>query len=104
MPGPVGIWPSAAANALALGAGAVFLLAEPGARFRGMEPEAVAFSLLLLVATALGLLAGLPASVYDLCRRRWLWGAVGALLALCPWPLALSVSELIAMQKGLLFD
>jgi hypothetical protein len=100
----VGIWLSAAANVLALGAGAVFLLAEPGARFRGTEPEARAFSILLLLATALGLLAGLPASVYDLWRRRWLWGAVGVLLALSPWPLALSVSELVAMQKGLIFD
>jgi hypothetical protein len=50
----VGIWLSTAATVLALGAGAVFLLAEPGTRFRGAGPEAMAFSLLGLPATGLG--------------------------------------------------
>jgi hypothetical protein len=104
-PQPIGIWVSAVANALGICAGAVFLFARAGARFRGMEPEAQAFAGILGMAVALGLLAGLPASLYDVFWRRCrLWGSAGALLSLTPWPVALLVSELVAEQKGILFD
>lgn len=102
---PIGIWVSAAANTLGVCAGAVFLFARAGSRFRGMEPEAQVFVLILGMAVALGLLGGLPASLYDVFWRRCrLWGSAGALLSLTPWPVALLVSELVAEQKGISFD
>lgn len=102
---PIGIWVSAAANALGTIAGAVYLFAPAGSRIRGMEPEAQLFVILVMLAAAFGLFAGLPASLYDIFwQRRRLWGCVGALLSLTPWQVALFVSELIAEQKGIFFD
>lgn len=102
---PFGLWFSLAANTIGLCAGAVFLFAKQGDRFRGMEPGAMLFIVLGLLAAAIGILAGLPVSLYDLFwRRYWLWGSVGALLALAPLIVAHFVSELIAAQKGLFFE
>jgi hypothetical protein len=102
---PIGIWVSAAANVLGTIAGAVFLFGPAGGRFRGMEPQGQVFAVLVLLAAAVGLFAGLPASLYDIFwQRRRLCGCVGALLSLTPWPVALFVSGLIAQQKGIFFD
>jgi hypothetical protein len=99
------VWLSGVANVVGLAAGAVFLFAAPGARLGGMEPQASAFTGLCLLAVLLGVLVGLPASLYDFSRRRQrLWGAVGVLLALTPWLTASVVAALIAEQRGLIFD
>jgi hypothetical protein len=102
---PVGLWCAVVANALAVCAGAVFLFAAPGGRFRGMEPEAAAFIALCLLAVASGLLIALPLSLIDLFRRgRRLWGAAGAFLAFTPYPVAQVVMYLVADLKGLSID
>ena len=102
---PIGVWLSGAANVVGAAAGAVFLFAARGTRFGGMEPESGAFTGLCLLAVLLGVLVGLPASLYDFHRRRQrLWGAVGVLLALTPWATASLVAALIAEHRGLLFD
>ena len=101
---PVGIWISLAANIVGLCAGAVFLLASPGDRFRGMEPEAAGFTVLCTLGILVGL-AGGTASLYDLLRRGLrLWGAMGTLLAFTPLPVALLVSDAVREFKGLIFD
>jgi hypothetical protein len=102
---PLGLWLSVIANVLAVCAGSVFLLAPAGARFRGSEPEAGAFSGLLILAVLVGLCGGIPVSVRDLFwRRRWGWGAVGLLLALTPFFVAVLMSNLVGALKGLEFD
>ncbi len=82
----------------------MFLLAAPGDRFRGMEPEARLFLFLVFVAMAFGLFIALPISVADVIRRHWLWGAVGAIGALSPLPMALLVLECVGYLLDLQFD
>lgn len=102
---PIGIWIGAAANILAFASGAVFFFAQPGDRFRGMEPEAALSSCLGLSAAALGLFFGLPISLWDIFSRRFrLWGFIGVLIALTPLPLSNFVSDLAAESIGFTFD
>lgn len=102
---PIGLWLALVANAVGACAGAVFLFAEPGDRFRGMEPEAVGCVALCFVACGFGLFVALPASVWALVRSKRPWsGLAGVLLSFTPFLLAVVVSDLIAWQMGLVFD
>lgn len=102
---PRGIWIGVAANALGLASGAVFFLAHHGDRFRGTELLATLSTCLGIAGFALGVLFGLPTSLYDVFKRRCLlWGVAGALLALTPLPLSNLVSNLAASLIGFSFE
>ena len=93
------------ANVAAFAAGAVFMLAEPGSRFRGMEPQAIAFICLGGMSILMGLFLVLPIALLELyrgeCVRR---SSLAVLLALTPWPLATVISQIIGEILGLNFD
>ena len=101
---PVVLFIGIVANVLAFLSGSVYLLAKSGDRFRGMEPLAQASVLIWIVAVAIGLFFGLPLSIWDIVRGRWVWGSLGCLLALTPWPLGSSVAWTVADLRGLIFD
>lgn len=74
-----------AANILAIIAGTLFLLVKPGARFRGMEPEAQVSVLLCILAVALGLFWTLPLACCTLWQKRFVPGVLAVGLSLSPW-------------------
>ena len=92
------------ANCAGAIAGAVFFTSEYGGRFRGMEPEAKLFMTLGLLSAALGLIVGLPTSIYDLVCKRWAGGLIGFFLAFTPIFIAFGVSELAAFLLNLTWD
>lgn len=100
----VGVWLALAANALGLCAGAVFLGANPGDRFRGMEPVAATFSCLAVFAGSVGLIASLVSGWEGLCRGKLWAGLAGMWLGLTPFPLAVTVARFLEQEMGLIFD
>jgi hypothetical protein len=100
----LGFWLSSFANFIAVCGGAIFLLAGPGARFRGMEPEAIGFLILTLSAVVLGLCA-IPFAFVDCFRKRFrISGLVGMVLALTPYFAARGMAELVGMFLGINYD
>ncbi|MCR9118624.1 MAG: hypothetical protein NXI22_16940 [bacterium] len=98
------VWVGICTNALAFAAGAVFFTSAYGARFRGMEPEAMVFISLGLFAAASGLIVGIPVSIYDLIRKRWICAPIGFILAFTPFFVAIYVSELARITLKLTWD
>ena len=104
-PRSLGLWVALVANAFGLCAGAVFLFAKPGARFRGMEPEAVVFMALTMFAVCLGLLSGVVSVCELLClESRPRARLTGLLLSLTPGPVAVALAGFLEWQLGLIFD
>lgn len=100
----VGVWLALAANVLGLCAGAVFLGANPGDRFRGMEPVAATFSCFAVFAGGIGLIASLVSVWEGFCRGKLWAGLAGMWLGLTPFPLAVAVARFLEWQMGLIFD
>ena len=98
------IWIGFCTNTLGFAAGAVFFTSAHGVRFRGMEPEAMVFISLGLFAAAVGLVAGIPLSIYDLIRKRWICAPIGFILAFTPFFVAIFVSELARVALKLTYE